>query len=69
MGNIIQDLLLAYLVFALVAPVFVIGCLNVILSQMKSSDEKSTIPCPPEVDLNGKTYFSVLVLIVILGVL
>ena len=65
MSNILQDLLLAYLLFAMVAPIFVIGCLNVILSQISSSD----LTRKPEVDLNGKTYFSVLVLIVIVGVL
>lgn len=65
MGDILQDLLLAYLLFAVVAPVFVIGGLNVILSQVSSSD----LTRKPEIGLNGKTYLSVLVLIVIVGVL
>ncbi len=65
MGNVLQDLLLAYLLFVVVAPVFVIGCLNAILGQVSSSD----LTRKPEIDLNGKTYLSVLVLIVIVGVL
>ena len=69
MVNVLQDLILIYLAFALVSPIFIIGCINVILGQITTEGKRSLTTVAAKIDLNAKSYFCVLVLIVIGSVL
>lgn len=63
--NIIQDFLMAYAILVLLSPMAVIGCINAVLSQVHLSGYPDSLCNTYKIDLNSKSYFSVLVLVLI----
>lgn len=64
--NAIYDLMLWYVIAIAISPIVVISCVNVVMAQIGVQKEGEVLTkLKYKIDLNGKSYFCILILVVV----